>query len=351
MKKLWRHLIQTRIGRTITLASVLFLSSGVLVNFSHQYTMPGPLSAAEADGQTRQGYASHATFEQECTHCHAPIHCVTDDRCQSCHVEIAEQRAEAIGLHGLLPGTERCQTCHVEHQGRDAVISEVAFANIDHEALAGFSLVKHETNYDGQPLHCESCHTNGRFDTDEVDCLTCHTENDSELMAHHEEEHGLNCIGCHDGRDKMVDFDHDQVFELTGGHQDAGCIDCHAEQQFTGTTQVCVDCHEADVEVIHTDTFGLDCARCHTINAWAPAQLTQHTFLLDHGDEGQLECQSCHVNNYYEHTCVECHDDVEMATFHEVDTSAAITNCNQCHPTGAAKEATELGYTLPALAQ
>ena len=347
MRNLWSQLIKKPIGRTVTLLGVLFLSSGYLVNFSHQYTMPGPLSAAERDSKLLEGYASHAMLEQECTYCHAPVHCVTDDRCQGCHVEIAEQRAEAMGLHGLLPGTERCQTCHVEHQGRDAVISKVAFANIDHEALSGFSLVKHETNDDGQPLNCESCHTEGRFGPDTVDCLTCHTQNDSELMAHHEAEHGLNCLSCHDGRDKMVDFDHDQVFELTGKHETAGCIDCHADQQFAGTTQVCVDCHEKDVETIHTETFGLDCARCHTAAAWTPAQLTQHTFLLDHGDEGQLECQTCHTVNYYEHTCAECHDDGEMATVHEVGNGRAIANCIQCHPTGATDEATNLGYSLP----
>lgn len=348
MKNLWSQLIKKPIGRTATLLGVLFLGSGYVVNFSHQYTMPGPVSDATAEEQTLEGYASHAMFEQECTYCHAPIHCVTDDRCQSCHVEIAEQRAEAIGLHGLLPGTERCQTCHIEHQGRSAVISEVAFANIDHEALSGFSLIKHETDYDGLALGCESCHTEGRFGSDTVDCLTCHTENDKELMAHHEEEHGLNCLGCHDGRDQMVDFDHDSVFELTGQHQNAGCTDCHADQQFAGTTQVCIDCHQDDSDAVRMDTFGPDCARCHTTDAWTPAHLTQHTFLLDHGDEGQLECQTCHTSNYYEHTCSECHDDGEMATFHEVENSTDIANCIQCHPTGAAGEAAELGYVLPA---
>ncbi|MEJ2751003.1 MAG: cytochrome c3 family protein, partial [Anaerolineae bacterium] len=127
----------------------------------------------------------------------------------------------------------------------------------------------------------------------------------------------------------------------------AGCIDCHADQQFAGTTQVCVDCHEKDVETIHTETFGLDCARCHTAAAWTPAQLNQHTYLLDHGDEGQLECQTCHTMNYYEHTCAECHDDEEMATFHEVENDTAVAHCVQCHPTGAADEATNLGYSLP----
>lgn len=347
MKKLWSIIAKSPIGRAATLVGVLFLGSGYLVNFTHQYTMPGPLSASELKGQPMGGFSSHAMFEQECSHCHAPIHCVTDDRCQSCHVEIAEQRSETVGLHGLLPGTERCQTCHIEHQGRNAVISDVAFANIDHDLLADFSLVKHETNYDGTSFHCESCHTEGRFGADSVDCLTCHTENDSELMTHHEEEHGLNCLGCHDGRDTMIDFDHDQAFERSGQHANAGCIDCHAEQQFKGTSQICVDCHENDAESIHTATFGVDCARCHTADAWAPAQLTHHTFLLDHGDEGTLECQKCHTLNYYEHTCTECHDMMEMATFHEVEDSAAIENCVQCHPTGVTGEATELGYVLP----
>ena len=64
---------------------------------------PGRLSAVNENGETLGGYISHAEFEQECGHCHAPVHCVTDTRCQDCHLDVARQRAEAEGIHGSLP--------------------------------------------------------------------------------------------------------------------------------------------------------------------------------------------------------------------------------------------------------
>jgi hypothetical protein len=341
-RKLLKLLKSNKLG-SLSVMAFLFLGTGLFVKHSG-YTMPGPVSAMQYRSEPIEGFASHAMFEQECTHCHAPIHCVTAEKCQDCHVEIAEQRVEAVGLHGLLPGTERCQNCHVEHQGRDAVISEIAFANVDHEAMTGFSLEKHSTNYDGQPMTCESCHTEGRYGADTVDCLTCHTENDRELMTFNNEEYGLDCLGCHDGRDRMIDFDHNQVYGLDGEHAQASCVDCHGDMVFAGKTQACADCHEVETE--HTDVFGFDCARCHTAVAWTPAQLTQHTFLLEHGDQDKLECQNCHPTTYYKPTCVECHEDGQMIADHEVATIVGIENCATCHPTGATGEAEQLGYTL-----
>ena len=345
MKKLWSKLTKTPLGRTATLLGALFLGSGFLLNFTHQYTMPGPVSAAMPNGNTLEGYDSHAMFEQECTHCHAPIHCVTAERCQDCHMEIAQQRAEAVGLHGLLPGTGRYQSCHVEHQGRDAVISEVALANIDHVSFTDFSLAKHQVDYDGQPLGCESCHTQGRFGPDTVDCVSCHTRNDEPWATEHTDLYGGGCLDCHDGHDKSSDFDHALVFELNGAHETTDCADCHVDHTFAGTASSCADCHESEAK--HVEIFGTDCARCHADEAWSPAQLTQHTFALDHGDEGKLECQSCHPNTYYEQSCAECHAVDEMVAIHNAPNEGEIADCATCHPTGEAGEAERLGYVLP----
>ncbi len=48
--------------------------------------------------------------------------------------------------------------------------------------------------------------------------------------------------------------------------------------------------------------------RCHTATAWQPAKLTQHAFQLTHGGTEQLECQTCHLENFTEQTCYNCHD-------------------------------------------
>ena len=101
----------------------------------------------------------------------------------------------------------------------------------------------------------------------------------------------------------------------------------------------CVACHE-DPEV-HFDKFGLNCARCHSTVAWTPALLTKHTFYLDHGSVEDLECQVCHVENYYSHTCYECHDHTpeDMETVHLAEDIPEYQNCMECHPTGQPDEA------------
>lgn len=104
----------------------------------------------------------------------------------------------------------------------------------------------------------------------------------------------------------------------------------------------CRACHEEPA--IHADRFGLNCARCHGLEAWKPALLTRHTFLLDHGDQGKLACSTCHVATYSEHTCYGCHDhtQTQMEEVHTALDILDVTNCVQCHPTGQEGEAGQM---------
>jgi len=106
----------------------------------------------------------------------------------------------------------------------------------------------------------------------------------------------------------------------------------------------CRACHEEPD--LHAERFGLNCSRCHTLEAWKPALLLRHTFALDHGDSGKVACQTCHTANYYENTCYECHDHepVEMERVHEAEGIVELEPCAGCHPTGASGEAEQLGY-------
>lgn len=305
----------------------------------HVYLSPGSLSGVNRSGEALGGYDSHAMFEEACTHCHAPVHCVTDTKCQDCHIEIARQRTETVGLHSRLPGTEKCQSCHVEHRGRDAVISAVALRNINHQELSGFSLARHEVRYDGSQMVCEDCHTEGRFSPDEVSCLDCHEDADGELIAQHSAEHGAECLGCHDGTGAIVEFDHNSVYLLEAGHETASCQACHADYRFAGTSQTCGGCHtEPD---IHTGQFGQDCARCHTAVAWAPAQLTQHRFDLNHGDGEPLDCAACHKGSYDQVVCTDCHPAADMPGQHPPESAPDYrpdAPCISCHPTGGPED-------------
>jgi len=322
-------------GATFTLVIILGL---ILHSTLKEYLMPGPVSAAQPHGEALGGFSSHASFEHECGHCHAPVHCVTDTRCQDCHMEIARQRETAEGLHGRLPGTIQCQNCHIEHQGRDAAISHVSFINVDHEQLTGFSLDRHHIGYDDQHLICESCHIDSRFSAEAVDCLSCHVQADHDFMAAHLELFGSDCLDCHDGRDRMTNFDHNQTFVLDGAHEIALCESCHVDQVFAGAPRECADCHEKSSA--KPEMFSSDCTRCHTTVAWTPAQLSYHIFPLDHGEAGEIACQTCHLTTYAEHTCYGCHDHTpeQMQEIHLAVDILAFENCAECHPIGLVDE-------------
>ena len=163
-------------------------------------------------------------------------------------------------------------------------------------------------------------------------------------MAEHIDIYGTSCVPCHDGSDRMANFEHAHVFPLDGGHKDTNCEDCHIERVFAGTTNECASCHEEPD--VHIGIFGVQCDRCHVAAAWLPAVLTEHTFLVDHGEETsptEITCESCHIDSYTEYPCYSCHDDQEMTDIHEeleiVDT---YKNCVECHPTGREGEAEEL---------
>jgi hypothetical protein len=108
----------------------------------------------------------------------------------------------------------------------------------------------------------------------------------------------------------------------------------------------CRACHEEPE--VHAERFGFNCSRCHTLDAWKPALLLRHTFALDHGDKGQVACQTCHTTTYFENTCYGCHDHevADMKAVHEAEGISELEPCSECHPTGVSGEAERLGYGL-----
>ena len=104
----------------------------------------------------------------------------------------------------------------------------------------------------------------------------------------------------------------------------------------------CRACHEEPA--VHADRFGLNCARCHSMQAWKPALLTRHIFPLDHGDLGTIACQTCHTTSYTANTCYGCHDHTveDMETVHVEAGIAEYEDCIACHPTGTVDEALDV---------
>lgn len=330
-KRLFTFLRSPECRVSTALLCVLLLASMYAVKTSGAFS-PGPLSEAHPKDEPLNGYISHADINKECGYCHAPLHCLTDSKCQDCHMDIARQRASASGLHSKLPGVKRCQNCHVEHMGAQADITELAMTNLDHAKLSGFSLAMHGQDFSGEALDCGGCHQRGSFAGEELDCLSCHSQADHDLMVVHIETYSSDCVSCHDGRDRMANFAHADTYELEGAHAEAECGGCHGEKVFAGTERECAGCH-ADPE-LHAGLFGENCGFCHTAAAWTPVQPQQHDFVLAAGGTSS-ECEYCHAGSYSEYPCFSCHETDEMGSVHQqLGIDGGHENCVACHPEG-----------------
>ncbi len=313
-------------------AAALALSGGAIFS-------PGALTAFADDPVPAQPVASHAEIGNDCAQCHAPFTGITAERCQACHTRVAEQRATGTGLHGALPAAEvsRCADCHTDHHGRDFDPSADALLRFDH-TLVGFSLEKHVEDFQGQPLACEGCHRLADFQFEAAACVDCHAQAQAGYMAGHLAAFGIGCLACHDGVDTASGFDHAATdFPLDGEHAALACAACHSPAVPPAETPTtCAGCHAEPP--VHAGLFGTDCAACHTTTAWLPAQMPAHAFPLDHGDEGQIACATCHTETLATYTCTNCHEHEpeEMIEEHgdEGIVGEQLLECAACHPSG-----------------
>ena len=173
-----------------------------------------------------------------------------------------------------------------------------------------------------------------------INCTDCHANADPAFMASHIAFYGEGCRTCHDGQGTILGFDHTLIFPLDGAHANVECDGCHTVPISAGTPGECAGCHpEPDV---HLGLFGEECDRCHTTLAWLPAKLNQHTFPIDHGDQGKVDCQVCHTASYAEYTCYNCHEHepAETRARHREEgiSESELNNCIACHPTGLEEE-------------
>lgn len=491
------HPFFTLPGIIATAVLLLVLALGVWRSGGQAFS-PGRLSVQGNTPQALGGYDSHASFEQQCSLCHAPLQATQDQLCLACHVSVAKQIQLGQGTHSLIPQVNQCYRCHSEHHGQDFNLLYPGLQVFDH-SWTTFSLDWHQVDYDTQPMTCQACHdTQRQFALQQERCTDCHATHAASFMSEHSANYGTDCLACHDGVDKMVNFDHSQTdfpllgkhtqvhcsqchldpsappgpqriqfeeissscaachaepiehqglfgqdcqqchsaqgwspaflegfsfehfastgfslalhdldfdgqvlqcnachaddleqdvlptcischsqgvdgfffiqehqekfgtacldchdgvdrfsnfdhaqfFILDGAHQELACEQCHADQSFSGTPTACSDCH-AEPE-IHAGFFGLACQDCHTTLAWLPAQLRNHTFPLDHGEQGVVACETCHPTSYVEYTCYGCHEhqpaDIEQEHLEENISLAELADCASCHPSGEEEE-------------
>jgi hypothetical protein len=262
--------------------------------------------------------------EVRCAACHVGgVFGDTPATCQYCHEEPSVHQ----GIFGI-----DCQACHTPADWSPAFMDGQTF---DH-AAAGFSLIHHQQYPDGSALTCSDCHSNTITSFEMNTCITCHNDLDADFMQQHRDDFGDACLDCHDGTGEMSNFDHAQFFALDGAHGAVGCRECHTNAAFSDVPANCLGCHPEPE--VHLGLFGTSCENCHTTAAWSPAQLQDHTFPLDHGESGVVECQVCHPAAYTTYTCYGCHEHTESNIISEHNeeniSPARLTDCTECHPDG-----------------
>ena len=250
--------------------------SGRIANFDHSITR-FPLAGQHA--------------EIQCVDCHTDGQFGTlASDCAACHAEPE--------IHAGFFSTN-CEACHTPLDW--SALVNLAGGLFDHFEQTRFSLNRHQRDFAGLVMNCAACHTSPdgiQVAFEQWICVDCHTIEDAVFLDEHQMQFGRDCLACHDGVDRMDNFDHARFFPLEGAHLNAECTACHADRVFSGTPAECAACHNEPE--IHAGIFGLQCESCHSTVAWSPAQMVEHTFPLDHGEQGLVACETCHTASYTE---------------------------------------------------
>jgi hypothetical protein len=192
-------------------------------------------------------------------------------------MSIQEQIQNGTGVHHQMENVNRCVDCHPEHMGVEFDPTSASFNKFDH-SITSFSLDWHQLNFNSSPMQCVDCHKNRSYSVVENEtCQDCHDRANQEFITKHIASNGASCLLCHDGKDRMKDFDHMITgFPLNGMHASVYCLDCHEGDKFSDTPTDCQYCHKESS--MHLGLFAETCNICHTVEGWTPAEINQQTF-------------------------------------------------------------------------
>ncbi|HEX9047044.1 MAG TPA: DUF6079 family protein [Verrucomicrobiae bacterium] len=284
---------------------------------------------------------------ESCVKCHSYTGELPNAKCEACHQDIKERRANRTGYHGVL--TNDCRTCHQEHRDDPAFVP-LDRKHFDHH-LAAFQLEgKHAR------LDCDACHKKPRPEPVAgitmrgvyftglkfANCTDCHADR-------HNGQFAAPCQKCHSPagwQRPNLKFSHDldSSFRLTGKHTPLDCVKCHkpadtkaplGTAKFKGLPSDCAGCHEDP----HRRQFDRPCTVCHTPGGWKKdALLFQHNrdskfpLMAKHADTA---CEKCHRPSApgeklaaaqmhgLKTGCADCHQDPHSGQFK--------TDCTRCH--------------------
>jgi len=273
-------------------------------NCAECHTFKGWQGATFAHGST--AYALKGLHKQaDCVQCHpGNQYSGTPQNCYACH-QVNDQHNGQFG--------QACGQCHTP-QGWQAV-------TFDHNT-GSYPLTGRHTQ-----VACVQCHQGNQYAGTPQNCVACHQANDK-----HGGQFGQACAQCHSTNGwQGASFDHNTTpYPLTGRHTQVACVQCHQGNQYSGTPQNCVACHQASDK--HSGQFGQACAQCHTTGGWQGASLDHNLtgFPLT-GRHAGIGCSSCHGGGSYQGTptsCASCHGE---PGYHA---GVLGSDCASCHDTG-----------------
>ena len=198
-------------------------------------------------------------------------------------------------------------------------------------------------------LDCLTCHQDGYASTP-TDCYACHADvyDGTTDPSHLDTGFPLDCAACHRTTAwEPADWDHDDLFPLTGAHTALDCLACH-QDGYAGTPTDCYACHAGDYDFTTDPShlaagFPLDCTDCHGTTAWEPADWDHDALFPIYGGTHREEwtsCTDCHLEptDFGEFECIFCHDHNQTDTdddHDEVEFYDYISvRCLECHPGG-----------------
>lgn len=218
--------------------------------------------------------------------------------CVKCH-ELQPTEIETAGA--AHKDQINCLDCHAGHR-------PVSANNIPACAQCHEGAEHYELN------NCMSCHNphqplavvlEGEL---KAECLTCHKEQNAQLLANPSMHTEVSCNFCH--------------AEKHGHIPD--CTSCHEPHSADMTQKDCAVCHEAHQPMVlqYADTTqNLLCAACHdTAYSKLLATKTKHR---------NVGCVECHADKHKTvPRCSDCHGTPHAAGIH-----AKFKNCGDCHNT------------------
>lgn len=218
--------------------------------------------------------------------------------CGKCH----EVEPREINAAGAAHESEiNCLDCHTGHRPMSA--NNIPACSQCHEGTDHYSLD-----------NCLSCHNphqplnvvlEGEL---KAECLTCHTEQNAQLVANPSMHSEVSCNFCHADKHGAI----------------PDCTECHEPHSAEMVQNDCATCHAAHQPMVleYPDTTkNTLCASCHET---AYAELLAST--TKHHDVGCVECHASKHKTVPQ--CSDCHGIPHAAGIH-----AKFPQCGNCHHT------------------